>query len=141
MNYWLVKSEPNTWSWDDQLRDKRTFWDGVRNYQASNNMKKMKKGDLSLFYHSGKDREVVGIVRIVKEYYPDHTDKTGKFGMVDVEAMATLPQPVPLKDIKAESSLRDIALVKQPRLSVMPIPKAAFELICGMGGVQNPDAL
>ncbi len=135
MNYWLVKSEPNTWSWDDQLeaKGKRTHWDGVRNHQASNNMKAMKKGDRALFYHSGKDRQIVGIVEIVKEYYPDPTDEKGKFGMVDVKAVETLPEPVSLKDVKADERLKDIALVRQSRLSVMPIDKDSWKILCKMG--------
>lgn len=134
MAYWLVKSEPGTWSWDDQLRDRVTYWDGVRNYQASNNMKAMKRGDECFFYHSGKDREIVGIVKVVKEYYPDHTDKTGRFGMVDVEAVRTLDRPVTLAEIKAEPRLGEILLVRNSRLSVMPLDDASWKLILKMAG-------
>lgn len=134
MAYWLVKSEPGTWSWDDQLRDRVTYWDGVRNYQASNNMKAMKRGDECFFYHSGKTREIVGIVKVVKEYYPDHTDKTGRFGMVDVEAVRTLDRPVTLAEIKAEPRLGEILLVRNSRLSVMPIDDASWKLILKMAG-------
>ena len=135
MAHWLVKSEPHTWSWDDQMRDNTTFWDGVRNHQASNNMKAMTLGDTAFFYHSGKDREIVGIVEVVKEYYPDHTDATGRFGMVDVKVARPLPQPVSLAAIKAEPRLEHIALVRHSRLSVMPIDDDAWALICHMGGV------
>lgn len=135
MAHWLVKSEPHTWSWDDQMRDGTTFWDGVRNHQASNNMKAMALGDTAFFYHSGKDREIVGIVEVVKEYYPDHTDATGRFGMVDVKTVQPLAQPVSLAAIKAEPGLGQIALVRQSRLSVMPIDDDAWALICRMGGV------
>lgn len=130
MKYWLVKSEPGTWSWDDQLRDKRTHWDGVRNYQAANNMKAMQVGDLAMFYHSGKDREIVGIVKIVKPYYPDPSDKSERFGMVDVEAVATLPKPVSLSQVKEDEKLSHLALVRQSRLSVMPVDAAAWKRIC-----------
>ena len=135
MAHWLVKSEPHTWSWDDQMRDGTTFWDGVRNHQASNNMKAMALGDTAFFYHSGKDREIVGIVEVVREYYPDHTDATGRFGMVDVKTVRPLARPVSLAAIKAEPGLDQIALVRQSRLSVMPIDDDAWALICRMGGV------
>lgn len=131
MNYWLVKSEPGTWSWDDQLaaKGKRTHWDGVRNHQASNFMREMNKGDRALFYHSGKDRLVVGIVEIVKTFYPDPSDESGKFGMVDVKAIETLKQPVSLKDIKADKRLGEIHLVRNSRLSVSPLGKADWDAI------------
>lgn len=130
--YWLVKSEPNTWSWDDQVRDDTTGWDGVRNAQAANNMKKMSKGDRALFYHSGKQRAVVGIVEIVREYHPDPTDKSGKFGQVSVKTVRSLERPVTLAEIKAEPALQDLALVRQPRLSVMPVEADQFKRICKM---------
>lgn len=135
MAYWLVKSEPGTWSWDDQVRDGTTGWDGVRNAQAANNMKKMKRGDKALFYHSGKERAVVGIVEIVKEYHPDPTDESGRFGQVSVKTVKALKQPVTLKQIKAEPDMAELALVRQPRLSVMPVSDAQYKRICKMGGL------
>ena len=134
MAHWLVKSEPGSWSWDDQVRDKTTFWNGVRNYQASNNMKAMKKGDTCFFYHSVNEKQIVGIAEVVKEYYPDHTDKTGRFGMVDVKPVTPMTQPVTLAQIKAEPKLADLALIRQSRLSVMPIGESEWRLICKMGG-------
>ena len=136
MNYWLMKSEPGTWSWDDQVKKGVEHWDGVRNYQASNNMKAMKKGDRAFFYHSVNEKRIVGIVEVVKEYYPDHTDPKGRFGMVDVKALRPVPNPVTLADIKSDERLQDLALVKQSRLSVMPIDKKSWDIICGMGGVK-----
>jgi predicted RNA-binding protein with PUA-like domain len=135
MAYWLVKSEPNTWSWDDQVRAGSTEWDGVRNHQANNNMKAMRKGDRVFFYHSGESREIVGIVSVAHEWYPDPADASGKFGMVDVKRDKALQTPVTLAAIKAEPRLQDILLVRHTRLSVMPIPDAAWKLICRMGGV------
>jgi predicted RNA-binding protein with PUA-like domain len=135
MNYWLIKTDPDTWSWDDQVKAKKTGWDGVRNHQASGNMKKMAKGDLALFYHSQTDKAVVGIVEISKAYHPDPTDDTGQWGQVEVRAVKALKTPVTLAQIKADPKLKDIALVRQSRLSVMPIAPAAFEKICNMGAV------
>ena len=136
MEYWLFKSEPNTWSWDDQVKkgDEGEGWDGVRNYQASNNMKAMKIGDRGFFYHSVKEKRIVGIVEVIKEYYPDHTDASGRFGMMDVKAVQSLETPVTLADIKAEPRLSDLALIRQSRLSVVPIDDASWKLICHMGG-------
>ncbi len=135
MAYWLIKSEPTTWSWDDQKKDGVTFWNGVRNYQASNNMKAMKKGDKCFFYHSGKDREIVGIVTVVKEYYPDHTDKSGRFGMVDVKYQQDFKSPVSLAQIKADERLSELLLVRHSRLSVSPVDDNSWKIICAMGGV------
>ena len=134
MAYWLVKSEPSSYSWQQLVKERRTFWSGVRNFQASSNLKAMKNGDRAFFYHSGEDKAVVGIAEIVKEYYPDHTDESGKFGMVDVIPVAALPKPVTLAQIKAEPKLKDLALVRQSRLSVMPIDEKSWRLICAMGG-------
>src|SRR3990167_803858 len=117
MAYWLVKTEPGCWSWNDQIKS-TTSWDGVRNYQAANNMKAMKKGDLAFFYHSVSDKKIMGIVEVIQEYHPDPTDPTGRFGMVDVKAVRGLPQPVTLAQIKAHPLLQDLALIKQSRLSV-----------------------
>lgn len=134
MSYWLIKTEPSTWSWQDQKTKKITHWDGVRNYQASNNLKAMKLGDLCFFYHSVSERRIVGIVRVVREYYPDHTDETGRFGMVDVEHVEELPVPVTLDQIKLVPELQALALVRQSRLSVMPVDPESWDLICRMGG-------
>jgi predicted RNA-binding protein with PUA-like domain len=136
MAFWLVKSEPSSYSWEQMVKDGRTFWSGVRNFQASNNLKAMAKGDRAFFYHSGDDKAVVGIVEVVKEYYPDHTDESGKFGMVDVKAVAPVKTPVTLAAIKAEPKLKNLLLVKQSRLSVMPIDEPSWRLICSMGGVK-----
>ena len=133
MAYWLMKTEPGAYSWGDLVRDGKTHWDGVRNHQASNNMKAMKRGDRAFFYHSVNEKQVVGIVEVAKEYYPDHTDKSGRFGMVDVKPVKPMAQPVTLAQIKAEPKLADLALIRQSRLSVMPIDAAAWRLICGMG--------
>ena len=136
MAYWLVKSEPSTYSWAQMVKDGRTFWSGVRNHQAANNMKAMKKGDHAFFYHSGDDKAVVGTVEIVREYYPDSTDDTGKFGMVDVKAGTALKTPVTLAAIKAEPKLKDLLLIRHSRLSVVPIDEPSWRLICAMGGLK-----
>lgn len=133
MAKWLVKSEPFKYSWDDMVRDGTTHWDGVRNYQALNNMKAMKNGDLAFFYHSNEGKEIVGIVEIVKEYYPDPDDE--RSGLVNVKAHKAVPNPVTLKAIKADESLHDIALVRQSRLSVMPIDDESWEKLSKMGGL------
>ncbi len=135
MAYWLVKSEPFKWSWDDQVKAKVTEWDGVRNYQASNNMKAMEIGDQAFFYHSNKGKEIVGIVEIVKKYYPDPTDEKGRFGMVDVKALAPFPVFVTLAQIKDTPALQNMALVRQGRLSVCPVTNAEWQTICAMGQI------
>ena len=132
MKYWLLKSEPDAWSWDNQVKGGASMWDGVRNYQARNNLKEMKKNDLCFFYHSVTERSIVGIVKVVKEYYLDPTDKTGRFVVVDVKATKKLKNPVSLDQIKENSKLKDIALVKQSRLSVMPLKKTEWEIIIKM---------
>lgn len=132
-SHWLLKSEPNTWSWEDQKTQKTTFWDGVRNYQASNNLKKMRVGDLAFFYHSVVNPRIVGIVRIIKTYYPDPTDPTGRFGMVDVAFEKELKEPIPLDLIKKEPRLSHLGLVRQSRLSVMPIDEDSWEYLCMLG--------
>ena len=129
IKYWLLKSEPNAWSWDDQVRDGQSMWDGVRNYQARNNLKKMKKGDLCFFYHSVIEKSIIGIVRVVREFYLDPTDKTGRFVVVDIKAVKKLKKSVSLDQIKNHKSLNNIALVKQSRLSVMPITKKEWDII------------
>jgi predicted RNA-binding protein with PUA-like domain len=133
MAYWLLKSEPGSWSWNDQVKAGATEWDGVRNYQASNNMKAMELGDLCFFYHSVKEKLVVGIVEVVGLYYPDPSDASGRFGMVDVKAVKPVKRPVSLSEIKAEPRLSALALVRQSRLSVVPVNQAEWRLICEMG--------
>ena len=133
MAYWLMKSEPGTWSWEDQVRDSVAEWDGVRNHQASNNMKAMALGDRCFFYHSVSERRIVGIVEVVKLYYPDPTDTSGRFGMVDVKAVRPFIEPVTLAQIKAEPRLQNLALVKQSRLSVLPVSEEEWQVICAMG--------
>ena len=126
INYWLLKSEPSEWSWDKQVKDKIAMWDGVRNYQARNNLMKMKKKDLCFFYHSVSEKQIIGIVEVVKEYYLDPTDPSGKFVVVDVKAKNKLKKAVSLEKIKLSKKLSQIALVKQSRLSVMPILKSEW---------------
>ncbi len=132
MQYWLFKSEPNTWSWQNQQNVEQEGWDGVRNYQASNNMKKMKIGDLGFFYHSVKEKTIKGIVKVVKEYYPDHTDPTGRWGMVALSAVCPVNKEINLADIKNNPLLSDMALVKQSRLSVSPVTEKEWQIILDM---------
>ncbi len=136
MAHWLFKSEPSTWSWDQQVDagPKGTFWNGVRNHLAKQQMMAMKKGDRGFFYHSNEERAIVGVVEVIKEYYPDHTDETGKFGMVDVKAVKALKSPVTLADIKAEPRLAEMALVKNSRLSVQPVTDEEWAVVMGMAG-------
>ena len=136
MAYWLMKSEPGAWSWEDQVRDGTAEWDGVRNYQASNNMKAMRIGDRAFFYHSVNEKRIVGIVEVAREYYPDSTDASGRFGMVDVKALMPMNKPVSLADIKGEPKLQELPLIRQSRLSVMPIDDESWALICRMGETQ-----
>ena len=135
MKYWLLKSESNTWSWDDQIKEKIAMWDGVRNYQARNNLMSMRVNDLCFFYHSVNEKKIVGIVSVSKEHYIDPTDKTKKFVAVDVKTKKSLKNPITLKQIKKEKKLSHLALVKQSRLSVMPIDKISWRLICKLGGI------
>ena len=128
-NYWLLKSEPSTWSWNDQIKHKITMWDGVRNYQARNNLIKMKKGDLCFFYHSVSEKSIVGIVEVVKESYPDPTDKSRKFVVVDVKTKSKIKKAINLEMIKKTSGLENIPLLKQSRLSVMPISNKEWNII------------
>jgi len=134
MKHWLVKSEPFKWSWDMHVKKGVQGWDGVRNYQASNNMKAMKNGDLAFFYHSNEGKEIVGIVEVVKEYHPDPTDETGKFGMVSFKAGKPLKKPVTLEMIKKDKNLAGMALLKQSRLSVSPVTKAEWDHIVKLAG-------
>jgi predicted RNA-binding protein with PUA-like domain len=136
MKYWLMKSEPSAYSWDQLLKDKKTGWSGVRNFQAAANMKAMKKGDRAFFYHSNEGKEIVGIVEIVQEYYPDSSDQSGRFGMVDVKPLKPLKNPMTLAAIKAEKSLAKMALLRQSRLSVSPVSEEEWVLICGKSGTK-----
>ena len=132
MKYWLIKSEPSSYSWSQMQQDKVTCWDGVRNYQARNNMRQMKLEDLAFFYHSNQEKAIKGIVKVVKEYYPDHTDPSGKFDMVDFEYVSSFQNSVSLAEIKQNQDLQDIALVKQSRLSVMPITEKEYNIITAL---------
>jgi predicted RNA-binding protein with PUA-like domain len=138
MAYWLLKSEPSSWSWDQQVAAgaKGTFWSGVRNHAAKNHLMAMKRGDRAFFYHSGEGKAVVGIVEVIKEYYPDDTDATGTFGMVDVKAVEALPEPVTLGQVKAEPKLKDMALIKYSRLSVQPVSDEKWRIVRRMGGLK-----
>ncbi|HVL73692.1 MAG TPA: EVE domain-containing protein [Beijerinckiaceae bacterium] len=135
--YWLLKSEPSSWSWDQQVAagKKGTSWNGVRNHQAKNNLQAMKVGDRGFFYHSNEGKAVMGVVEVTRPYYPDPTDETGRFGMVDVRAVAAMPNPVTLDAIKAEPGLEDMVLVKNSRLSVQPVTEAEWHIVCRMGGL------
>lgn len=133
MNHWLVKSEPFKYSWEKFNEDGRTFWDGVRNYQARNNLKAMQEGDLVLFYHSNEGKNVVGIAKVVKEFYQDPTTDDQNWVVVDLSPVETLKNPVSLEQIKAEPTLADISLVRQGRLSVMSLKAEEFDKILEMG--------
>lgn len=135
MAYWLVKSEPGAWSWDDHVKAGVGEWDGVRNHQAAANMKAMTVGDRAFFYHSVNEKRIMGVLEVVREYYPDPSDASGRFGMVDFRAVEALAHPVTLKEIKDDGRLDHIALVRQGRLSVMPIDDEAWRILCEMGGV------
>ena len=139
MSYWLLKSEPDVWSIDQQIKsgEKGSMWDGVRNYQAANNLRKMKKGDLCFFYHSNIGKEIVGIVKVITEAYPDPTDKSKKFVAVQVRFEKKLSQPVTLKNIKKTKELKDLPLIKQSRLSVMPIDTKYWKIILKMSKIVN----
>lgn len=130
MNYWLMKTEPSTFSWDDLVRDKKTGWDGVRNFQARNNLKAMKKGDLAFIYHSMDDKAVVGIAKITKENYPDPKDKD--WVAVEISPEKKLKRPVTLAEVKADKRLVDMVLVKSSRLSVQPVTAAEFDMIVAL---------
>ena len=137
MSYWLMKSEPSAYGWDDLVKDKRTSWSGVRNFQASNNLKAMKVGDRAFFYHSNEGLAVVGIMEVAKTYYPDPSDKTQRFGMVDVKPVMPLTTPVTMAEIKKTAKLKDMVLVKNSRLSVQPVTAEEWKLVCQMGGVKG----
>lgn len=135
MNYWLIKSEPHTYSFAQMKSDKKTMWDGVRNYQARNFMREMRKGDIALFYHSGKDRQVVGEVEIVKEFYQDPTTEDTNWVVVDVKYKRTLTNPVNLADIKSKKELSEMHLVRNSRLSVSSVSKKEYDSIIRMSEV------
>jgi predicted RNA-binding protein with PUA-like domain len=138
MAYWLFKTEAETFSWDMQKKKgaKGEPWSGVRNFTAAGNMKAMKKGDLGFFYHTGDEKRIVGIVEVIGEYRPDPTDETGKFGLVVVKAVRDAPKPVTLADVKANSKLKDMALVKYSRLSVQPVTPTEWKIVSTMGGLK-----
>jgi predicted RNA-binding protein with PUA-like domain len=139
MAYWLLKTEPETFSWDDQMKRgaKGEPWTGVRNFTARKNLKDMKKGDLAFFYHSGAERAIVGLVEVIRESYPDPTDPKGVFVATDVKALWPMPNPVTLAEVKAEPRLKDMALVKYSRLSVQPVTASEWTSICKMGDVKD----
>jgi predicted RNA-binding protein with PUA-like domain len=134
--YWLTKSEPDKYSWEDLVKDGSTYWDGVRNAQARNNLAAMKKGDLVLYYHSNEGKEVVGVAKVTRESYQDPTSDDERWVVVDVAPLKPLKTPVTLAEIKSDAKLADVALVKQSRLSVMPIPKPHFDRILKLGGIK-----
>ena len=137
MAYWLYKSEPKVWSWEQQVAEgeKGTHWNGVRNHVAKQNLMAMKLGERGFFYHSNEGKEIVGIVEVTKLYYPDPSDESGKFGMVDVRTVKAVPKPVTLAAIKAEPKLAKMMLVANSRLSVQPVTDAEWRLVCEMGGL------
>ena len=137
MAYWLVKSEPSSWSWDQQVAKgaKGEAWTGVRNFTARQNLVNMKKGDRAFFYHSNEGKEIVGIVEIIREHYPDPSDASGKFVCVDLKADQPLKTPVTLTAVKADKRLSEMALLKQSRLSVQPVTAAEWKIVCKLGGI------
>ena len=135
MKYWLLKSEPDAWSWDNQVKEGTSMWDGVRNYQARNNLKKMKKNDLCFFYHSVSEKSIIGIVKVVKEAFLDPTDKGKRFVAIQVKFEKKFKYPVSLENIKKNKDLKDLALIKQSRLSVMPINTKSWNIILKMGRI------
>ena len=143
MAYWLFKSEPDTWSWDQQKAKGAAGepWDGVRNYQARNNMREMKVGDLGFFYHSGAAREIVGIVEVAAEVHPDPSTDDARWECVDIRSLQDLPKPVTLDDAKLEPRLADMVLVRNSRLSVQPVTEGEWDIVCRMGGLDDPPRL
>ncbi len=139
MAHWLLKTEPEEFSWDDQVKRgaKGESWNGVRNFTARRNLNAMQKGERAFFYHTGNERQIVGIVEVIREAYPDPTDPKGVFSTVDVKAIAPLPKPVTLAAIKAEPRLAAMALVKFSRLSVQPVTEAEWKIVCRMGGLRE----
>jgi len=139
MSYWLLKTEPEEFSWDDQVARaaKGEPWSGVRNFRARSNLKKMKKGERAFFYHTGKEKQVVGIVEVIREAYPDPTDADGVFVAVTVQSVKPLPNPVTLAAVKADPRFKDMALVKYSRLSVQPVTDKEWKMVCAMGGLKE----
>jgi predicted RNA-binding protein with PUA-like domain len=139
MSYWLIKTEPSTWSWDDQVKAaaKGTAWEGVRNHQAKQNLMKMKRGDRAFFYHSGDEKQIMGVAAVVAEHRPDPTDKKGIFVVVDVKAVGAFPVPVTLAMAKAEKSLAKMVLLNNTRLSVQPVTTAEWATVCRLGGYKG----
>ena len=135
MANWLLKSEPTKYSWDQMVKDGRTHWDGVRNFQATNNLRAMKTGDRAFFYHSNEGKEIVGVVEIVRPFYADPGDPGGKFGLVDVASVMPVKTPVSLAQMKMVPALAGMALLRQSRLSVCPVSEAEWQIICGMAGI------
>ena len=137
MAHWLLKSEPFKWSWEQQVAAgaEGTFWNGVRNHLAKQHLMAMKKGEQAFFYHSNEGKEIVGIVEIIRTFYPDPSDESGKFGMVDVRAVEPLPRPVTLAEVKATPALSKMSLVTSMRLSVQPVTEAEWKLVCKLGGL------
>ncbi|HEV2208167.1 MAG TPA: EVE domain-containing protein [Verrucomicrobiae bacterium] len=138
MQHWLVKQEPEDYSWTDFVKDGRTAWTGVRNFQARNNLRAMKRGDLVLYYHSGEAKEIVGIARVEKEAYPDATAEEGNWVCLDLRPLKPLQTPVPLKTVKTHKGLKNMALARQPRLSVMPLTAKEFETVLEIGETSAP---
>lgn len=138
MAYWLLKSEPDDFSWDDQVKSggKGEAWTGVRNFIARGHLKAIKKGDRAFFYHTGDEKQVVGIVEVISEHYPDPTDAKGVFKAIDVKAVENLPKPVTLAQVKADRQLKNMALAKYPRLSVQPVTAEEWKTVCKMGGLK-----
>ena len=137
MSYWLLKTEPESFSWDDQVKKggKGEAWTGVRNFRARDHLKAMKKGDLAFFYHTGDEKQVVGIVEVIREAYPDPTDKEQVFKAVDVKAVKPLKKPVTLAAVKTDKRLNEMVLAKQPRLSVQPVTAEEWKIVCALGGL------
>jgi predicted RNA-binding protein with PUA-like domain len=137
MAYWLLKTEPDAYSWDELVKKgaKGDTWTGVRNFRAREHLKAMKKGDQAFFYHTGDEKQVVGVAEVIREAYPDPTDKEGKFTAVDVKAVKPVKKPVTLAAVKADKRLKDMVLAKQPRLSVQPVTAEEWKIVGGMGGV------
>ncbi|HEX4294623.1 MAG TPA: EVE domain-containing protein [Rhizomicrobium sp.] len=138
MNHWLFKTEPETFSWEMQKKRgaKGEPWSGVRNFAAAKHMKAMKKGDLGFFYHTGDEKQIVGIVEVIAEYKPDPTDETGKFGLVDVKAVQDVHKPMTLAQVNSDPKLKDMVLAREPRLSVQPVSEGEWKHICKLGGVK-----
>lgn len=137
MAYWLLKSEPSSYSWDRLVADGRTHWDGVRNPQALNNLRAMKPGDRAFFYHSNEGKEIVGVAEVVRTFYPDPADKTGKLGMVDIKPVTPARVKVGLKEMRANPDLSGLSLLKQSRLSVCPVSEDEWSTLCRMAGIEK----